>query len=388
VRVCIVYDCLYPHTIGGAERWYRGLAEALHERGHEVTYLTLRQWGRHERPGVPGVTVVAVGPRLELYRRGRRGVVPPLRFGLGVLWHLARHGRRFDVVHTASFPYFSLLAAAAVRPLGGYRLAVDWFEVWTPGYWAEYLGPRAGRVGWRVQRLCLGPRQQAFCFSELAERRLLAEGVNGPVTRLGGIVPRRAAQPRTAAAEPRVVFAGRLIPEKRVLAVVPAVALASERIPGLRCDLYGDGPDRPELLRAIRASGLSAVVRAPGFVPEAEVEQALGSALCLILPSRREGYGRVVVEAAAHGTPSVLVRGEDNAAAELVEDGVNGFVAPSASADDLAAAIVRVHAAGEALRASTAAWYAANAERLSLERALETVLAHYPAPSASTQSSG
>ena len=33
VQVCIVYDCLYPYTIGGAERWYRNLAERLVGRG-------------------------------------------------------------------------------------------------------------------------------------------------------------------------------------------------------------------------------------------------------------------------------------------------------------------------------------------------------------------
>ena len=37
MRVCLVYDCLYPYTIGGAERWYRGLADGLVEHGHSVT---------------------------------------------------------------------------------------------------------------------------------------------------------------------------------------------------------------------------------------------------------------------------------------------------------------------------------------------------------------
>ena len=31
MRVCIVYDCLFPYTVGGAERWYRNLAERLAE---------------------------------------------------------------------------------------------------------------------------------------------------------------------------------------------------------------------------------------------------------------------------------------------------------------------------------------------------------------------
>src|SRR5581483_11047366 len=121
----------------------------------------------------------------------------------------------------------------------------------------------------------------------------------------------------------------------------------------LRCEIYGDGPDRPELLRLIESRGVADQVTAPGFVEQERVERALARALCLVLPSMREGYGRVVIEAAAYGTPTVAVRGEDNAATELVEEGVNGFVAASDSAEDLAEAIVRVHAAGHALRGST-----------------------------------
>src|SRR5438552_1957821 len=115
IAVCLVYDCLFPHTVGGAERWYRNLAERLAAEGHEVTYLTLRQWPRGEQAGVSAVRVVAVGPRMPLYVRGRRRILPPLLFGLGVVAHLLRHGRRYDVVQTASFPYFSLLAAGVAR---------------------------------------------------------------------------------------------------------------------------------------------------------------------------------------------------------------------------------------------------------------------------------
>ncbi len=49
--------------------------------------------------------------------------------------------------------------------------------------------------------------------------------------------------------------------------------------------------------------------------------------MCMLLTSRREGYGLVVVEAAARATPSVVVAGEDNAATELIEEGVNGTIA-------------------------------------------------------------
>ena len=99
----------------------------------------------------------------------------------------------------------------------------------------------------------------------------------------------------------------------------------------------------------------------------------------MLLPSTREGYGLIVVEAAAHGVPSVVVAGPDNAAVELIEDGVNGFVAASAAPDALAEMIVRVHEAGHALRESTASWYAEHARELSVQQSVQILLATYAA---------
>jgi glycosyltransferase involved in cell wall biosynthesis len=371
-----VYDCLYPYTVGGAERWYRNIAMRLAEDGHDVTYLTMRQWHAAELPELPGVRIIAVASPMPLYTDGRRRIVPPLVFGLGVLRHLIRHGRRYDVVHTASFPYFSLLAAALLRRLAGYRLVVDWHEVWTRRYWLDYLGPFRGAIGWQVQRMCLRVPQRAFCFSRLVERRLLAEKVHGDVTALEGQFEGTAADVALAA-EPVVVFAGRQIPEKNPVAVVHAVAKARETIPELRGVIYGEGPEHSKVLAAIAAHGLDGIVDAPGFVEAGVVERALAHALCLLLPSRREGYGLVVIEALSRGTPVVLVTGEDNAAAEFVVEGKNGFFSPSASPDDLAVAIGSIFEAGEALRNSALAWFAANASRLSLESSLKVVSEAY-----------
>src|ERR1019366_8422114 len=124
MRICVIYDCLYPYTVGGGERWYRNLAERLAAGGHEGTYLTLRPWKRGGRPGLdPRVRGVTAGPRMALYTAGgRRRILPPLVFGVGVLAHLLRHGRRYDVVHCCAFPYFSLLAAALPPPVMGFGL--------------------------------------------------------------------------------------------------------------------------------------------------------------------------------------------------------------------------------------------------------------------------
>lgn len=384
MRICLVYDCLFPYTVGGAERWYRNLAERLAAEGHEVTYLTLRQWPRGETLDLdPRIRVVSAGPRMSLYTAGgRRRILPPLVFGLGVFAHLLRHGRRYEVVHTCAFPYFSLLAAALLRPMLGFRLVVDWFEVWSRDYWRGYLGGAAGRVGAFVQKLCARVPQHAFCFSQLHAQRLGEEGLRGQLTVLRGLYAGADERVQVRPADPLVLFAGRLIPEKQPALGVAAVGLAAEQIEGLRGEFLGEGPERGALDAAIVEGGLQEIISAPGFAEGETVDAEMRRALCMLLTSRREGYGMVVVEASARGTPSVVVAGKDNAATELIDEGINGTIALTSDAEAIAAAIVRVHAAGLAMRESTARWFDANSERLSLERSLAQVLERYGEPSA------
>jgi len=378
MRICVVYDCLYPYTVGGAERWARNLAERLAQEGHQVSYLTLRQWDRGERVELDRrVRVLIAGPRMALYTGQRRRIAPTLRFGLGVFWQLLRRRRSYDVVHLSAWPFFAALAAKAALLGTPTLIAVDWHEVWSRRYWQEYLGRPGGAVGYALQRLCARVPQSAFCFSRLHAARLRREGLCGPVTVLEGEYAGSLQAPTARPAEPLVVFAGRLIPEKRAPLAVAAFAQAAARLESLRGEFYGDGPEREALLRAIEEHDVAEIATAPGFVPAARIDAALRRALCMLSTSRREGYGMVVVEAAARGTPSIVVAGEDNAATELIEQGVNGLVVQSADPAEIADAILAVHRAGMDMRQSTAYWFAENARRLSLESSLRTVLESY-----------
>ncbi len=96
MRVCVIYDCLFPYTVGGAERWYRNLAERLAAEGHEVTYLTLRQW---ERGGADRPRRARAGrERGPAHGALHAGRAPAHRCrrscsGWGCFLHLLRHGR-------------------------------------------------------------------------------------------------------------------------------------------------------------------------------------------------------------------------------------------------------------------------------------------------------
>ena len=241
--------------------------------------------------------------------------------------------RRYDVVHTASFPYFSLLAAAARAARG----AVSDRRRLARGLDAGLLArvPRARSAAASAgasQRACLRVPQRAFCFSRLHERRLRelglarrADAARGPVRR-----PARAARSRCrrgrspsspAATSPRS-GSRRSCRRSRSRA-------SRSRSP--RRDLRRRARAREGRRGDRTSSGSTDVVDGARVRRTARSSSdALSTALCLVLPSRREGYGRVVIEASARGVPVVVVAGPDNAATELVEEGVNGTIAASA----------------------------------------------------------
>ena len=371
MRILFVYDCLYPHTIGGFERFYRDVATRLAHK-HQVTYLTRVQWDAVQAPDVPeGVKLVALNCGRHLYTAGgRRRILPPVLFGLRVLSYLIRHRADFDIIQTCSFPYFPMLSCAAVRALGGPPVVTDWIEVWSDQYWPRYLGPLAGRVGMSVQQLCIRLTSNAFTLSELSANALRDKGYRNPLLILKGLATTPVTETIEAQREPVFFFAGRHIPEKHVDAIPAAIATARQSIPQLRAQIFGNGPERAKVLNEIARLHLEDVIECPGFVPWPRLEESMSRAAGLILPSEREGYGSIVIEAIARGTPTIVVPGRDNAATDLIVENVNGFLASSIGASALAEQIVKIFHAGHDLRTRTHQWYREHAEGLSIDASI------------------
>jgi glycosyltransferase involved in cell wall biosynthesis len=232
-------------------------------------------------------------------------------------------------------------------------------------------------MGWLVQAICLRCRQQAFCFARITASRLKGAGMRSDPILLRGEYDGPVDLPIILSPEPLVLFVGRHIPDKRPTAVPAAIKVARHSIPDLRGRIVGDGPERNSVIALISELKLEEFVDAPGFAHADELERDLKRALCLVAPSSREGYGLVVIEASARGLPTILVKGEDNAATEFIEEGVNGFITASASASDLGAAIVKVWGCGPELRRSTSDWFQRNARRLSMTESVATIIAVY-----------
>src|SRR5439155_5044827 len=93
-------------------------------------------------------------------------------------------------------------------------------------------------------------------------------------------------------------------PGKGIHALIAAIA----RVPDVSLDLVGDAPDpsyAARVRRAIAARGLTSRVRVYGSLGRAALERRYAAASIFALPSIREGYPIVFVEALAHGLPVV-----------------------------------------------------------------------------------
>ncbi|WP_353828602.1 glycosyltransferase family 4 protein [Agromyces sp. SYSU T0242] len=360
-RVAIAYDCVFPVNTGGGERVYRRMAELLVDRGAQVTYVTRAQWAPDAAPAVPfDLVSVWRGPIYD--DRGVRTSRSAVAFALGLFRHFARARGRYDLVVVAALPVLNVFAVRLALWGSPAVVAVDWLEVWPARKWRAYAGVLTGTVAATLQWLAVRVGRIQTVNSGFTGRRLRRSRPGADPIVLGLLdlagPPRETPRDVAPGGDPYVLFVGRHIADKRLHVLPPALAAARRSAPTLRARVVGTGPETDRARRAAIEHDVADAIDFLGRVDDDELDALVAGAAALVNPSEREGFGLVVAEAAAFGTPAVVVAGEDNAAAELVVTGVNGVLAGDASPDVLGAAIVEAVAGGDALRHSTAAWFA------------------------------
>lgn len=375
VRVAIIYDCLFPCTLGGVERWYRNLVDQLLAEGALITYVTRRQW-TGSPPNWPGVNIESVSSDLEIYdEEGTRRVLPSIKYGLGVFWWCLRNRQSIDVVMTANFPFFSVLGARLALLGARTTILVDFYELWSSDYWKRYAGRVAGRIGHFVQNLCVmaAPRIQVY-HPELSSH-LRERGYTREITVLPGLFPATGEINATLEPPPdvTVLYVGRLIQHKGVQILPDVLHELLVTHPTSRMVIVGEGPERARLEARCAELSISDHVTFSGRVADEDLEVAYRSASCTIVPSLREGYGLVVAESASAGTPVVVFDNPENLAVSLIDRGVNGFVSdpnPRSAAE----LIAKCSQGGRDLRTSTLRWFQERSVKMSMEESAKVVI--------------
>ena len=330
--------------LGGTIRTTLNLAGHLAGR-HEVEILSVVR--RRHAPFFafpPGVRVTALD---DQRRRGTPLALRPLRallarrrsalmprstrpFAECSLWtdvQLARRlrGGRGVVIGT----HVSLNLLLADLDLPGYR---------TIGVEHMHLRAHRGRVRRRIERLY--PRLDALVVLTERDAAAFAE-VIGPARR-PVVIPNtvRALEGHGARGDaPVILAAGRLTPQKGFDLLIHAFARVAPAHPEWRLRIHGEGHQRRELERLVRALGLRASVALPGAARR--LGEELDGASVFALPSRFEGMPLVLLEAMSKRL-AIVSFDCPTGPGDVLEDGVTGLLVPARDIDGFARALLDV----------------------------------------------
>ena len=323
MRVAMVYDAVYPWVKGGGEKRIYELGKRLVLQGHEVHLFGVKWWDGSDIIEQEGMVLHGVCGKTKLYINGRRSISEAIVFSVKLIPHLMEG--MYDIIDTTSFPYFSCLSTKLVSIVKGTPMVITWHEVWRD-YWYEYMG-KYGFFGKSIEYVSSKFGYMSIAVSRMTENNLELLGVDSKNIRIisNGVDLRRINDIKPSDNKCDIIFVGRLIKEKNVDILLKAVGLVRNNFPDVMCHIIGNGPERRKLSELVVKCGLIGKVRFFNFVEHDEVISRIKSSKMLVLPSSREGFGMVVMEAFACGIPVVTVNEERNAASELVSEEI-GFV--------------------------------------------------------------
>jgi len=292
VRILILnWRCPRNPKAGGAEIVTFEIARRLVADSHFVEWFASSFPGAEATEDMDGVRIV---------RAGRQWTVH---------WAAFRHYRgrlrgRFDVVidQVNTIPFFTPLWADVPSFMFIHQLAR---EVW----WYESRFP-VNAIGYLLEPLFLRlyRRTPAFTESHSTQQDLLRLGFSAAIT----IVPPGLESAVTFSGAkcdiPTFLYVGRIAPSKRIEHIL--LAFEQFRVSAGTGQLWLVGTGNPSYRRALQAlvdrKGLSSVVRFWGKLPTLEKHRLMTEAHLLLMASVREGWGLVVTEANALGTPAIV----------------------------------------------------------------------------------
>jgi glycosyltransferase involved in cell wall biosynthesis len=303
---------------GGSEAYLQRIGAQLAATGVEVTLRTARYPGAPRREVVDGIRINRAGGRFSVYIWALLAMAAA-RLGLGPL----RHVRPDVVIDTQNgLPFLArLLYGRRVTVLVHHCHREQW----------PVAGPVLGRLGWYVEsRLSprLHRRNQYVTVSLPSARELVELGVdNDRIAVVRNGLDEAPAQtlngPRAAC--PRVVVLSRLVPHKQIEHALDAVAALRPRIPGLHLDVVGSGWWQQRLVDHAVRLGITDAVTFHGHVDDVTKHHVVQRSWVHVLPSRKEGWGLAVVEAAQHGVPTIGYRSSGGLCDSII-DGVTGIL--------------------------------------------------------------
>ncbi|MDT7765836.1 MAG: hypothetical protein QOC63_5256 [Mycobacterium sp.] len=334
LRFAFLTELYYP-SVGGQEVFFQELAEAMVRRGHSVDVFCIG----HEA----GLAANEVLNGVNVYRhpnsgRYKRPLLPALRRDWSDIVKYSAWVRRLGLAQQHDFYLINQWPLLHIKTLprqARARSGIHWCEV---------------REGWLLR--AAQARLPRMVGSNFAISQAVAAAIGDQSGQPSLVLPSGIEliryRPAGRSKRSGLLYVGRLAPHKNLRLLIDAFELAVPRGFGGDLVIAGDGPARSEIETYACRSPNAPRIHVLGSVDEAHKIELLSQAAVLGMPSRREGFPRVITEAMASGLPVVTARFPENGAKDVVAQYGAGVVCGTEPAE-FAEALLAAEADWDAL---------------------------------------
>ncbi len=317
MRIGIFYETTFPDFKGGVERWFSQLAHGLTKWHFDVQYFNTGG----KTSTLDDVEYISLETKSKSFQKtGARSSRNALSFAMSIFMGLKNY--KIDVVYLSAFPFFHIWASGLVRIIyrKRYKIYVEWFELPSLDYWKKEFGFMKGMAGFLIQQMSVRMSDVNVCYLDSTAHQLNMIKTNHQVTlRLPGICIAEYEKEPSAqnVTKKDICQIGRLTPDKNPLLGLAAIKLLRERGWTGKFHLIGSGPLEKKILDYVSENDMSEYVTLHVNGDDILREEILRTSVALLHPSKREGFGLAIVEAASLGVPAILIRSKDNKSIEL-----------------------------------------------------------------------
>lgn len=301
MKIAVLSELFPPYLSGGGERRYYEICKRLAKRGHEVHVYTMKIEGSPRSETLDGIHIHRIGSTHPL--RGRQ-YLPLATYFMDLIPTLTQE--KFDIIDSNA--YISALGGYLPALIRGTPIVCTIHDVYGKN-WADYVGKSWGPVGRAIEKALFHiPFTKLITVSKASKKLLVDEGADPKNIEVipNGVDFETFSNIAATRDTNKILYVGRLVELKNIPDLLKAFAIVLQKNPKASLELIGDGPLRDKIKQDAASLGIQKSVKITDFLDaRKDLAKKMASAGVFATPSLQEGFGIVLLEAMAAGTPVV-----------------------------------------------------------------------------------
>jgi glycosyltransferase involved in cell wall biosynthesis len=314
-KIALIYDCIYPYQLGGAEKRIYALSKYL-KKDFEVHVIGMHKIGLEKEFEKNKIYYHTLNNYSEIYnKKGKRKILLSIHFAISLFFFLLKND--YDIIDATANPFFHIFSIKLITTIKRKtKVIITWHEYWDKDYWIKYSSKLIGILGFTIQNLALYLSENIVSVSQFTKKRI-AKKTNKKVNLISNGIEDIKIKREHKLYD--LVYAGRIIDFKNIDKILNLSYLNKN----LKTLIIGSGPESERYKEKYKNKNIEFA----GFVKkEIDVYKKIAQSRIFMMLSSREGFSIVTLEAMNIGLPVVCFNGKDNAAKDLIENNKNGIL--------------------------------------------------------------